>query len=314
MCTLPQGSEHFSATSNRLRVQIAQLESALVAHRQAKTQEHNHLQRLVTVRRHMDDQRARQIGGRETPSPEATIGDVDALLSRAVATLHEATGILQAYQTQIQQLNERLVESIEAERQHLARELHDELGQTLTGLSLSLSVAERIAPDRLSRQLTDARSQVSTLIAQVRQRSLELRPAILDDLGLHAALQWLIARYREQTGIVIDAQIEGLEQRYAPLYELTAYRITQEALTNIARHAGVSHATLQAWADDERMIITVEDRGRGFDVATKRATHESSGLVSMWERAILLGGDLMIESVPGAGTRLQAYLPLVPPA
>jgi PAS domain S-box-containing protein len=217
-------------------------------------------------------------------------------------------------QARLQHLSERLIAVQEEERRHLARELHDEIGQSLSALNLMLSMSSTQPPDALLAQLALAQRQVGGLISLVRQRSLDLRPSMLDDMGLHPALAWYLTRYSEQTGIKLDTEIQGIEDRFPPLVELTAYRIVQEALTNVARHAGVDHATVLVWTVDEQLMIEVSDTGRGFDPDLVRRAYASNGLVGMRERAVLLGGELVIESEPGGGTRLFAALPLAQPA
>ncbi|NTU79322.1 MAG: PAS domain S-box protein, partial [Chloroflexales bacterium] len=217
-------------------------------------------------------------------------------------------------QERLQHLSERLVAVQEEERRHLARELHDEIGQALSGLSLMLTPGPTLPSDALHAHLAAAQHQVARLIVQVRQRSLDLRPSMLDDLGLHPALVWYLTRYSEQTGIRLDVELQEIEGRFAPLVELTAYRIVQEALTNVARHAGVAHATVLVWVVNAQLMIEVSDMGQGFDLELVRRAYASNGLVGMRERAALLGGELTIESAPGAGTRLFAALPLLRPA
>ena len=191
----------------------------------------------------------------------------------------------------------------------MARELHDEIGQTLTGLNLILSIGATLPPSLLEARLSEARRQVGALIAHISRRSLDLRPTLLDDLGLRAALVWYLERYTEQTNIAVTFQEAGLDLRVAPLVELTAYRIVQEALTNVARHAEVATATVQVWVVNTRLVIQVMDSGRGFDVGAALRAHATSGLAGMRERARLLGGELTIEAEPGGGTRLLADLP-----
>jgi PAS domain S-box-containing protein len=210
----------------------------------------------------------------------------------------------------LRHLSERLIAVQEEERRHLARELHDEIGQTLSALSLMLNSGSAQAPEPLAVQLVAAQRQVAGLIAQIRQRSLDLRPAMLDDMGLRAVLGWYLNRYQEQTGIRLEVEIQGLGKRFAPPVELAAYRIIQEALTNVVRHAGVDHATVLAWVGDDQLMIEVSDAGRGFDVEATHRTHMSNGLSGMTERVALLGGEFQIESEPGEGTRLFVALPL----
>jgi len=206
----------------------------------------------------------------------------------------------------LQRLSRRLVDIQEAERHHIARELHDEIGQLLTGLKLILDMSHH----QPTASLDEALALVNELMTRVRDMSLDLRPAMLDDLGLLPALLWLFERYTAQTNVQVDFRHTGLEgQRFAPAVETAAYRIVQEALTNVARHAGVSKVTVRAWADADALNVQVEDRGAGFDPALVAERATTSGLAGMRERATLLGGDLMIESVPGQGTLVMARLP-----
>ena len=206
---------------------------------------------------------------------------------------------------QLQLLSRQLLQAQEVERRSIARELHDEIGQRLTGLGLLLS-SQHSSPE----QLTDAQAIVRDLIARLRTLSLDLRPTILDDLGLLPALVWLFERYTAQTNVSVRFEHRLLDdQRFDPDVEITAYRIIQEALTNVARHAGVNEVTVRLWTDDDTLTVVIVDQGRGFD-PQRIDTRASSGLTGMQERAALLGGSLTIEAFPGAGTRLTATLPL----
>lgn len=213
----------------------------------------------------------------------------------------------------LQTLSRRLVEMQEAERRYIARELHDEVGQGLTGLKLTLDICQRLPPDAVSSSLGEAEELVNALIGQVRDMSLDLRPAMLDDLGLLPALLWHFDRYQTQTQIQVAFRHIGLERRFDPGLETAAYRIVQESLTNVARHAGVSEATVRVWSDERRLHVLIEDQGVGFDPEAVLAAGASSGLAGMRERANLLGGRLTVESTPGAGTLLTAELPLGDP-
>jgi len=222
---------------------------------------------------------------------------------------------IRAGRDRLQTLSRRLVEVQEAERRYIARELHDEIGQLLTGLKLVLEMSARLPADAVGDSLDEAQALVNELVAQVRELSLDLRPTMLDDLGLLPALLWHFERYTTQTNIRVVFKHAGLEgQRFAPEVETAAYRIVQEALTNVARHAGVGEVTVRLWADQDALGVQVEDQGSGFDPEAALAAGTSSGLSGMHERAVLLGGQLTIESVPEGGTRLTAEFVLSEPA
>ncbi|RRR70899.1 MAG: PAS domain S-box protein [Candidatus Viridilinea halotolerans] len=207
-------------------------------------------------------------------------------------------------------LSERLVAVQETERAHLARELHDEIGQMLTSLSLALTVNERMPADMLRERISQVQRQVNQLTSQVRTLSLNLRPAMLDDLGLLPALIWFTRRYADQTGIQVQFQHAGLDGVLTPAIGATAYRVVQESLTNIARHAQVRHARVQVWTTDRILAVQVVDEGCGFEVEQALTSYSSSGLAGMQERVRLAGGELSVTSAPDEGTRILAELPL----
>jgi PAS domain S-box-containing protein len=211
---------------------------------------------------------------------------------------------VEAATTELRTLSRRLLEVHEEERRHLARELHDEIGQVLTGLSFQLAAA---AGKGGAHSLAEATATVQALTEQIRQLSMDLRPAALDSLGLLAAMQWHLERYQQQTGIVADLRHEGLARRFSAKVEIGAYRVVQEALTNVARHAGTDAATVQLFADDRSLAVVVRDHGCGFDPAMASS---SGGLSGMRERVELLGGRLEVEATPGAGVVVAAEFPL----
>jgi signal transduction histidine kinase len=217
---------------------------------------------------------------------------------------------VRAGRQRLQSLSYRLVKVQEAERRHIARELHDEVGQALTGLKLLLEMISRQPPEAIQDSLGEAQSVANDLLARVREMSLNLRPAMLDDLGLLPTLLWHIERYSALTNVRVVFKHAQLEGRFPPEVETAAYRLVQEALTNAARHTDVSEVTVRLWATADTLGVQVQDHGRGFDVEAALATGESSGLAGMRERAALLGGHLSVESSPGAGTCLTAELPL----
>jgi PAS domain S-box-containing protein len=209
-----------------------------------------------------------------------------------------------------QNLSKRLVEVQEAERRSMARELHDEIGQTLTGLQFSLESGKRLADGKLLGILNDTQDMVSGLIKQVRDLSLRLMPSMLDDMGLLPTLLWHFDRYTAQTGIQIDFSQFGLENRLPSEIEITAYRIIQECLTNIARYAQVNRAEVHLlYTDDQVLTVRVTDQGRGFDLQKTQVT-KAFGLAGMRERAFLVGGQLTVKSLPEKGTEIVAVLPV----
>ena len=217
---------------------------------------------------------------------------------------------LQADRQHLQSLSRRLVEVQETERRSLARELHDEIGQSLTGLRLLLELHGEPAAPGHRRSLADAQELAANLLGRVRQLCLDLRPSMLDDLGLVPALLWQIERYQTQTGIRVDLRHANVDDcRFPREIETAAYRVAQEALTNVARHASVREAVVCLWRGQDVLGVQVEDAGVGFDPEAP-ARGSSTGLTGMRERVTLLGGSLTVDSAPGQGTCIVAEFPL----
>jgi two-component system sensor histidine kinase UhpB len=224
---------------------------------------------------------------------------------RAEAEIREA-------RLQLQALSTRLLEVQEEERRDIARELHDEIGQSLTLMKIKLQMSlhrERHDPT-LTSECMDIASQT---LEQVRAMSLNLRPPALDDLGLTAALRWNLGRQQGATGWQIEFAPDPIPARLATQTETACYRVVQEALTNAARHADASKVAVLLQVNDEEIRLVVQDDGNGFDLeAVRRRPPERSslGLISMKERAALAGGRLEIKSTLGAGTQIAAVFPL----
>lgn len=214
----------------------------------------------------------------------------------------------------VQDLSRRLANAQETESRRVARELHDDIGQLLTGLKLSL---QRIQPSAVEdgdarTALRNAQELVGDIVERVRRLSLELRPTILDDLGLVPTLRWLTERFDRLMHIRVSLLQRGVDRRFPPELESTAYRIAQEALTNVARHAKVNEATVRIWSDGVLLGLQIEDHGQGFDPEGALSARQAAGLSGMIERARLLGGTCTVESRPGEGTLVTAELPLQP--
>ena len=213
-------------------------------------------------------------------------------------------------QHQLRALSRRLVEVQEEERRAVARELHDEIGQELTGLKMFLEMSASAPADDLAQHLENARQTIGRLMEQVRNLSRTLRPSALDDLGLLPALQLLFRNLHDQTGLQVGFRHLGLNTRFPSDIEIGAYRIIQESLNNAVRHAGVSRVSVRVWKTDDQLGLQIEDPGCGFDLDIVQARETVGGLRGMQERASLLAGELSIESEPGTGTRITAELPL----
>lgn len=240
----------------------------------------------------------------------AELSTANAALTAEIAVRQQAEKGQRLLAERLRVMSHRLVEVQEEERRFLARELHDEIGQVLTGLKVVLDLGGRAAPEPTRTCLGEASGMLDDLMERVRRLSLDLRPQILDDLGLLPALEWHFQRYEKQTKVRVVFQCSSLEGRLPAHLETAIYRIAQEALTNVARHARVQVVTVRLWTDEENLGLQVDDQGAGFDVEAALAARVSSGLSGMRERAALLGGEFTAESIPGSGTRLTVELPL----
>lgn len=202
----------------------------------------------------------------------------------------------------------------EEERRRLARELHDEAGQTLTSLLLNLAVLEKyVNNDEGKQQLDTVREIAHESLRAIRNLSINLRPSSLDELGLLPTLRSYINSYQQQIDIPVAFTIDGLRNRYATEIEITIYRLIQESLTNIARHAKAQHIAIAIREDRHRAFITLIDDGVGFETASlpkNPTTDRGLGLMGMRERVALVGGTIEIRSKPGDGTTLNIMIPL----
>lgn len=250
---------------------------------------------------------------RDQPSHPYTQDDqvlLQALADRAVLTIEKAQLFeqVQGANERLIGLSRRLLDIQETERRHIARELHDEVGQVLTGLKLLLDMIVRLPAETVKSHLNEAQQLVNELMEGVDELSLNLRPAMLDDLGLLPTLLSHFERYTQQTQIQITFQQTGLTgRRFSSIIETTVFRLIQEGLTNVARHAGVSEVTVRLWVGLDTLGIEIEDRGIGFDPAPLA---DSPGLSGMHERVALLDGHLRIDSTPRKGTIITVQLPL----
>jgi two-component system sensor histidine kinase UhpB len=238
------------------------------------------------------------------------------VLTRDVTDQLEAERSLSQANAELHRLSQRLISAHEEERAHLGRELHDDVGQILVGLSLSIasgSGAAGMAP--VAQQIGAWRRLVEEALEHLRALVLDLRPPALEELGLAAALTAHVEHVRTLTGSDISLVVAADLGRLAPDIEITCFRIVQEALTNAIRHSDGSHFQVRLRRVDRTLHVTVRDDGMGFDVGTARdrAVREGRiGLLSMRERATLVGGHLDIHSSPGQGAEVRATLPIQP--
>ena len=198
----------------------------------------------------------------------------------------------------------------EAERRRLARDLHDGIGQTLTALKQQLDVVEQSAgalPEAARGRLRDAAELAAQALRETRELSRLLRPQILDDLGLEPALRWLTRTFAERTGLALEVDLVGIDGRLPADLETLAYRVVQEGLNNVGKHAAAGRAQVLARREGGELELVVADDGRGFDA--KAPDGDGSGLRGMRDRVELFGGRIEIASRPGRGTRIVARVP-----
>jgi len=204
------------------------------------------------------------------------------------------------------------VESVrEEERRHVAREVHDTLGQALTGLKINLSLLGRkLAGDaELEESIESMSGLVDATIKSVREIATELRPGVLDDLGLAAALEWQVKRFGEMMDLESVFVSETEDSHLEKDLTIALFRIAQEALTNVARHAEASRVEVRLREDQDGVLLEVQDDGRGIEEA-EISNWGALGILGMRERAHLFGGEIEIKGSRGVGTRVVVRIPL----
>lgn len=225
---------------------------------------------------------------------------------------HQAEARLRTSTRQLKALSQRVLEVQEQERRRVAIELHDELGQSLTAIKINLQLGERFK-DRAPPELYAENLRiVEEALKQVRHLATGLRPSMLDDLGLAPALKWMAEQSASRSGLEVSFHHERTQVRLAPEIETACFRIVQEALTNISRHAQAKRVAISLRRDGTDLLLCVQDDGLGFDLAAmqERATAGGSlGVLGMQERATLLGGQLNVVSALGQGCTVQLRAP-----
>ena len=256
---------------------------------------------------------AAAVNGNVSEPPEAcqTCGNavfVTGLLQDLRNGLEEA----KHYRAQLQQMSSRVLSAHEAERKHIARELHDDTAQVLTSILVRLRLLERSTKDQeVLQNVEELRDLTAGALDSVRRMAMDMRPAALDDLGLVSALQAYAERYSQTWPVRVTVRTDGLKRRLPADVELVLYRVVQEALINVAKHAAASRAFVSLSRRHNEVTVSIEDDGVGFDPNEGSRTYGSGmGIFGMRERLALVGGEVQLQSTKGHGTKITARAPL----
>ncbi len=245
------------------------------------------------------------VAAHDRTGPDPRFNDDDLRLAETLAV--RAARAVDLSQRVSREAVRRVVEGQELERKRLSRELHDETGQALTSILLGLKPLEEATSGETRKAVVALREQVVSTLQDVRRLAVELRPSALDDLGLVPAIERL-AQTIGESGIDVDVEARIGDARLPEPVETTLYRIVQEAVTNVVKHAGAQRLSITLTRRDGSVVAIVEDDGSGFDPAASDSG--GIGLVGMRERLALVGGTLRIEAAPGAGTTIAAEVPV----
>jgi two-component system, NarL family, sensor histidine kinase UhpB len=258
----------------------------------------------------------------EATVSEVRNGNVDARAPRSAftdpafeqlrETLNSMLDALATYRRRLRGLSSQVITAQEEERKRISRELHDETAQALTSLLVRLRLLQGARDlDEVRAGASELRELTARTLEEVRKLAVELRPTTLDHLGLVAALEWYCREHAQRLDAVVEFHSEGLAGRLQPEVELVIYRVVQEALTNIVRHAGAGRVEIGLLFRDDAVEVEVRDNGIGFDVGEATSTRERGlGLFGMRERVELIGGTFSIESQPREGTCINVRVPV----
>lgn len=248
--------------------------------------------------------------------PDSLKNYKDPDISRLVIAIDSMLNRMANYTSQLQAISERAINAQEEERVRIARSLHDDTAQSISMLIIHLDRLGNLIPaDRLdiTRYIADAQNVATRLLENLRKIIWDLRPSILDDLGLYSAIRWFARSNLEKAGVKVEffAADEGM--RLPPHLETMLFRIAQEAISNILRHANASKVSIRLWTADGQLWLEIQDDGCGFDIektAEGAVDRKQLGLLGIEERVSLVGGAVKLESTEGSGTCLQLHIPL----
>ena len=240
-----------------------------------------------------------------------------AIYAQDITERRKAEKAIEKYSRDLKRLSKQLIIAQEAERIRISRELHDELGQSLTMMKINLESIESSLPQKTSSEtrnkLQELNAQADAILDQVHELILDLRPQMLDDLGLSPTLRWLADRFAKRTGIVTRFNVSDWKEEIDPEIATTIYRVIQEALTNVAKHADAKNVEITVKRKEASIEAVIIDDGIGFfpaEVENLSLHGHGIGLLGMQERIKLLNGEFLLESKPGEGTRISLTLPL----
>lgn len=247
--------------------------------------------------------------------PESLKSYQDPDIRRLVTTIDSMLNRMSNYTSQLQAISERAINAQEEERVRIARSLHDDTAQSISMLIIHLDrLRSLVPPDRpdITRYISDAQNVANRLLENLRKIIWDLRPSMLDDLGLCAAIRWFARTNLEKAGIRVDFHAADEGMRLPSHLETMLFRIAQEAISNILRHANASKVSIRLWKDDVYVWLEIQDDGQGFDIektSGEAVDRKQLGLLGIQERASLVHGGVKIESSPETGTFLQVYIP-----
>ena len=248
--------------------------------------------------------------------PDSLKNYKDPDISRLVIAIDSMLNRMANYTSQLQAISERAINAQEEERVRIARSLHDDTAQSISMLIIHLDRLGNLIPSDkpdITRYIADAQNVATRLLENLRQIIWDLRPSILDDLGLYSAIRWFARTNLEKAGVKVEFLAANEGTRLLPYLETMLFRIAQEAISNILRHANASKVSIRLWTADEQFWLEIKDDGCGFDLektAEGAVDRKQLGLLGIEERVSLVGGVVRVESAKGSGTRLQLHIPL----